>query len=290
MMAALVTVSTISGSPAFAADVQLTAIAATAESVAAASAPHGSVAPVNSERISPERLSGTFGVGLGSDIRIAIDGADNAARKIVDGRAVYVNSASAASTVVAADEQTTQIMTVIDGPSAPTAYAYTFQFDPHSRLALTSAGGVVIENGATVVGYVEAPWATDADGRNVATHFEIDGDVLIQYVNHRGAAYPVTADPSVSAGKFWYVRYSKQEVKAQNVRLAEMGNDAFIALVCGGLAKINGALGAVCGAAIGGQSSSVTGQVRDAAKEGKCILHRYTIVAMQLVAWEKYSC
>lgn len=42
---------------------------------------------------------------------------------------------------------------------------------------------------------IAAPWAVDSGGRSVATRFEIRDSTLIQHVDHRGARYPVIADP-----------------------------------------------------------------------------------------------
>lgn len=45
------------------------------------------------------------------------------------------------------------------------------------------------------VGGIAAPWALDAKGEKVDTHYTLDGDTLVQTVDHREAAYPVVADP-----------------------------------------------------------------------------------------------
>lgn len=47
---------------------------------------------------------------------------------------------------------------------------------------------------------VAPPWAVDAAGAAINTHFEIQGSRLTQVVEHRtaGVSYPVVADPTVS--------------------------------------------------------------------------------------------
>ncbi|MEA5455521.1 DUF2599 domain-containing protein [Sinomonas sp. JGH33] len=47
------------------------------------------------------------------------------------------------------------------------------------------------------MGGFSAPWAKDANGAKVATHYEVRSDGLAQIIEHRGAnvAYPVVADP-----------------------------------------------------------------------------------------------
>jgi hypothetical protein len=239
----------------------------------------------------PQKLKDGIMVGAaGQQIRIHTGSADAADASIVAGRAVFARSERSTSTVVQQSGLDTQIIKVIEGPSAPTAYTFRFDLAADMRLAKTSAGGVVIERGDEVIGYVEAPWAVDASGARIATSYEIRDNLLVQTVAHAGSAYPVVADPSVSAGRYWYVRYSKSEVARQNVRLIEAGNTAMIALACGMLAAVNAILGVVCGAALGAVASSVAGQVRDAARARQCILHRYTLTPIILVAWERYNC
>ncbi|WP_435741954.1 hypothetical protein [Nocardioides sp. SYSU DS0663] len=50
-----------------------------------------------------------------------------------------------------------------------------------------------------VIGAFAAPWAFDAGARPVPTRFEITPEGLTQVVDHRGARYPVIADPA------WFV-------------------------------------------------------------------------------------
>lgn len=51
-------------------------------------------------------------------------------------------------------------------------------------------------NSGEQVGAIAAPWAFDADGNAVTTSYTIEGDVLIQTIEHLDSAvYPVLADP-----------------------------------------------------------------------------------------------
>jgi hypothetical protein len=243
---------------------------------------------------------GTIGAPakLGEGVSVRTDGQplrvrtglSTAGRQDIGGRAVYAGSEKQTSTVIQDSGDATQIIKVIEGAQAPTSYSFTFDLAAGARLASTSAGGVVIEQGDEVIGYVEAPWAVDAAGKNVPTSYAVDGNTLVQTVSHQGAAYPVVADPSVSAGRYWYVRYNRSEVRRANATLAASGNAAAITLMCSLLTAVNVVVGAVCGAGLSAVSTSVTGQIRDAQREGKCILHRYNLTPVVLVAWEKYNC
>ncbi len=47
---------------------------------------------------------------------------------------------------------------------------------------------------------IESPWAVDADGNPIETHFELDGDALTQVIEINGeTVFPVVADPTVTA-------------------------------------------------------------------------------------------
>lgn len=64
-----------------------------------------------------------------------------------------------------------------------------------------AATEVVSERG--VIAEIEAPWAVDAHGNALPTHYELDGDVLVQKVETASdTAFPVTADPSWT----WWVQ------------------------------------------------------------------------------------
>ncbi|WP_156322573.1 hypothetical protein [Leucobacter musarum] len=54
-----------------------------------------------------------------------------------------------------------------------------------------------------LVGEVQAPWAVDANGNELETRFEIDGNVLSQEVSTTDStAFPVVADPSI----VWWIQ------------------------------------------------------------------------------------
>ena len=81
---------------------------------------------------------------------------------------------------------------------------------------------------------IPAPWAIDATGRAIPTHFTIVEGALVQEVEHvdAGAAYPVLADPSFSVG--WtglFVQWTRSEVKWLNGL---------------GIASLGAAVGALC--------------------------------------------
>lgn len=128
-----------------------------------------------------------------------------------------------------------RLSTVIDGPSAPTSFAYelpedldiTLNEDGSATLSRTATG--LDEEGNEVsftaeVGYVGAPWAADADGSEIETRYEVVGNELIQYVEHGpGTSYPVVADPTFWWG--WNV-YASNTVVSQITKLLLGGSSA----------------------------------------------------------------
>jgi hypothetical protein len=56
-----------------------------------------------------------------------------------------------------------------------------------------------------------APWAVDAAGKSLPTHYTFAGTRITQEVDTTGATFPVVADPSISFGWGIYVKYSRAE-------------------------------------------------------------------------------
>jgi hypothetical protein len=52
--------------------------------------------------------------------------------------------------------------------------------------------------GTRPVAWVSKPWATDAHGHELPTHYTVSGATLVQHVDATGAATPVTFDPTYS--------------------------------------------------------------------------------------------
>lgn len=96
---------------------------------------------------------------------------------------------------------------VIRDADAPEVYVFTVSTDePADRILLPDGSVAFFRQGTEpetateddLLGLIDAPWAVDAAGVPVPTRYEIDGDAIVQVVEHRSAtsAYPVTADPA----------------------------------------------------------------------------------------------
>jgi len=132
-------------------------------------------------------------------VQVALPFSDQAAEAAVtsDGIAVFDNENLSATVPTVHDDGSLQIFTVIDGPQAPTRYEYDITTAAGSTLTLVEGGGVVITDSVgNFAGAVTPPWAKDADGHALPTHYEVAGSTLTQVVDHSAAtSYPVVADP-----------------------------------------------------------------------------------------------
>jgi len=95
----------------------------------------------------------------------------------------------------------------IDSPDAPERFDFEIGGDV-TRLEPTTDGGVAaLDAAGDVVATAPAPWATDANGVAVPTHYEINGTTLTQVVEHHAGnySYGIVADPWWNPGKAWKI-------------------------------------------------------------------------------------
>lgn len=116
------------------------------------------------------------------------------------GAAVY-SSVDSVSTIVSAQlNGSLMIATNIEEASASTRFDYVY---PGLTFQMVGEGDVVgYDADGEIAVFVGIPWAYDADGRVVSTHYEVDGSTLTQVVRHTDEtyAYPIVADPTVNFG------------------------------------------------------------------------------------------
>jgi hypothetical protein len=113
---------------------------------------------------------------------------------------VAVFDGTAPDTEVAVEDtpQGLRALVHIDSPEAPERFDFPIGGDV-STLRLTEDGGATALNQlGEVVAVAAAPWASDADGIPVPTHYEINGTTLTQVVEHHAGdyAYGIVADPA----------------------------------------------------------------------------------------------
>lgn len=159
---------------------------------------------------------------------------------------------------------------MIANESAPTRYDYRLTLPDGVSLIQGEGGSVyAITSEGEVVATIAAPWAKDALGTAVPTHYELRDTTLTQVVDHHGAGivYPVVADPSI--GVQWWgiiIKYNRAETKSI---AAQASGTAAIALAC---AKVPaGAPAAACGLAAAIFTGTIVSITRSAVAQNKCL-------------------
>lgn len=138
----------------------------------------------------------------------ALDGARDAV-PLESGGITYPGQNGVANTVVPLSDGI-QMLTTITSTGAPTSFSYAIEIPLGGTIALGEDGSAMVADkaGSPLIA-TDAPWAVDANGVPVPTHYEIDGTDLIQVVDHAAGnfAYPIVADPRYTywwGGKEWW--------------------------------------------------------------------------------------
>ncbi len=162
----------------------------------------GSTVEVSTEGTEPVAITNAEGETVGLNVPGAADGAS------VDGGVLFENTLPATDILVqpAADGGGVALINIQDS-TAPSAFNFPVEVPAGGFVALIDDGGAAVFNaeGDTVV-TIAKPWARDAAGNDVPTHFEVVDNKLIQHVDHSGvSAYPVVADPAWFIPVVWWV-------------------------------------------------------------------------------------
>ncbi|WP_449407294.1 hypothetical protein [Microbacterium maritypicum] len=136
---------------------------------------------------------------------------------------------------------------VLKDASAPRSYDFEIG-GPTTVLTLQEDGSVLVRDHAgTVVNFIAAPWATDAEGADLETHYTVAGNVVTQHVDTAGAVFPVTADPTMGCGTGWCSVYFNRR---ETVAIAG-GGPAVGAAVTAACAKAGAVIAIGCGVSLG---------------------------------------
>ncbi|GAA3582196.1 hypothetical protein GCM10022198_01810 [Klugiella xanthotipulae] len=139
-------------------------------------------------------------VNSGTTLNIGLPFARQADTATVERQGIvsYDNNNGSETVPVIHDDGTVQLNTIIRDPQAPKSYSYPLELPSGSSLVAHQGGAQIRDdNSGDVIGEFDAPWAFDADGQSVPTHYEINGSTLTQIVAHgTESRYPIVADPS----------------------------------------------------------------------------------------------
>lgn len=129
-----------------------------------------------------------------------------------DNTVVYVGSEEVSLAVQPLADGSTRFLTILDGKEAAQQYEYRFE---GAELDLQGDGSVLLYQEGALTGVVDVPWAKDANGLDVPTRYEIEGDALIQVIDHASGnyAYPVVADPWWNPATWQWKKIGRATVK-----------------------------------------------------------------------------
>lgn len=147
----------------------------------------------------------TLQSGNGSEISITLPRGDhNAEEPAREGSGAVSHDLGDGSRIVPAIRSNgiVQILSVLQDAGAPTSFDYDVAVGNGGSLVAAADGGVRLLDGVgQEVASVAAPWAVDASGKHIPTHFVLRQNRLTQIVDTASVAdvqYPVVADPAVS--------------------------------------------------------------------------------------------
>ena len=146
-----------------------------------------------------------IGAPDGASFEITLPALDEIAdAEIVNGTVAY-QSIDASIVPVLREDGTLQVLAVLENSDAPRSFSYQFGLDGGRLEPLDDGGFVLLDDRGDELGRAAAPWAIDADGREVPTHYEIDGTTVRQVVEPAlDAAYPIAADPALTVTTYEY--------------------------------------------------------------------------------------
>ncbi|MET9260838.1 hypothetical protein [Amycolatopsis sp. NPDC004079] len=138
-------------------------------------------------------------------------------------------------------------LVVLKDASAPERFDFTFDLPKGVSLSPRAGGrvAIVMKKGAGTLelGDIAAPWARDATGTALPTRYEVSGSTVTQIVDHRGARYPVVADPKLTYGRGVYLNLWGWEGNAIGAALgALIGAGGFVGC---NVANVTGIAGTV---------------------------------------------
>ena len=139
-------------------------------------------------------------------VKMTIDGVDYAVALPVSADAVlasddppaptFDNNNGSSTSVVVKDDHLT-FASILEDVSAPSHYSYDYSQMGELRQDLVD-GAVSVWRDGVMISSLYDPWAVDATGTSVPTHYVVDGSTLTQVVDHtaREYVYPIVADPT----------------------------------------------------------------------------------------------
>lgn len=136
--------------------------------------------------------------GQSSEIRVTLPVSGGADSETDEGLVELSEDSSSSIVPVVLEDGSVAIHSVLNDANAPTTYDYAFDLPEGAvfELDLKTGGVTALNTDGTPALYVAPPWATDATGAAVPTHYSVNGDTITQHIEvDANTAFPVVADP-----------------------------------------------------------------------------------------------
>ena len=115
-----------------------------------------------------------------------------------DNTVVYENYQENTDVAVQTFKDSIRILTILNDADAPNEYKYKINVPSGGKIEKLKNGSILIfdSNQKLFAGFAPA-WAVDKNGQKIPTHYKIEGEELIQVIEHLSVntVYPVVADP-----------------------------------------------------------------------------------------------
>lgn len=175
-----------------------------------------------------------------------------------------------------------RVLSVIEDSSAPSEFVYEVSLGAGSELRLdktTGAGAVISADQERGVA-ISPPWAVDAKGVEVPTHYEVRNGKLVQVVSHteRSYTYPIVADPTWNDR--WFggeIIFSRNETAA--IAAGGAGAAATILAGCGWIPVIGNTTCGTIGVTLGLSAAYFAAMLSG----GKCAKFHYYVIPFSIV-------
>ena len=185
-----------------------------------------------------------------------------------DGTVVFTSTDGGPDAAVQAmSSGQTRIETVIHDPTESRRFTYRIGSGYVPTLAMDGSVFALpaVHNTGTAIAVFSAPWARDASGRAVTTHYEVSADSITQVIEpDADTEYPIVADPA------WAWMNAAYGAKLNRGETHSLATAAGVAGMCVGLGRIIGPASAVvCG--VYGAYLFTQANIADNAKPKECV-------------------
>lgn len=167
-----------------------------------------------------------------------------------DGSLTYVGNATTPSVNLIASDELIRVSVVIDDASQPERFDYDFGAGATVEIQNDGSAVVYVVESSTdpatggtaptekIIANVDAPWAKDANGIDIRTHYEASESRLTQVVDHQDGnyAYPIVADPTLDRPNVF--QYRLRFNRAETATIASGGAGVIASVGCGVMAPV----------------------------------------------------